>query len=154
MLYRRAIDRFLIVAVPAGLFIYLSARPVTRLRPDMPPAFAVAPPHASAAQRALEQRAAQAYWNCAVTLIQWRYPFGSSLPDTPPDEFNTGGEQAGGVKSVQNSEIRYWRRLRRFWDMPSSWTKSREWSTQWLTDPFGHGIEGIREYFRNLIRTG
>ncbi len=154
MLYNRAIDRLLIIAVPAALFVYASTRPVIRLSPDMPPGFAEVPPHASPQQRAAEEHIAQAYWNQAVTLIQWRYSYGSPLPVEPPDDFQIGAQSAGTAKTARDSQLRYWLRLRRFWDVPSTWTTSHEWNTHWLTDPISNGVEGIQEYVRDLIRRG
>lgn len=154
MLYNRAIDKLLVIAVPVALFVYASTRPVTQLRPDMPPIFLATPRQASAQQRAAEKRIAQAYWDCTVALIQWRYTYGSPLPDGPPDDFQIGGQTAAALKLAQASRLRYWRQLQKLWNSPDVWITSREWSTRWLTDPLNHGVEGIREYFRDLIKTG
>jgi hypothetical protein len=152
--HNRVIDKLLIIAFPAALFVYASTRPVTRLSPDMPRSFVDVPRHASAQERRGEERIAQAYWNCVATLIQWRYTYGSPLPGDPPDDFQIGALTGATPKAAQDSRIRYWRRLQRIWDTPQAWTTSREWSTLWLTDPLNHGIEGIRQYFRDLIKTG
>jgi hypothetical protein len=152
--YHRVISRLVLLAVPTALFAYASSRPVTRLRPDMPARFVDAPRHASAQQRAAEQGVAQAYWDCAVTLMQWQYTYGSQLPNKPPDDFQADTAEAVSWKADPESRLRYWRRLRKLWNSPDAWTTWREWSMRWLTDPLSDGVEAIREYFRNLIQTG
>lgn len=154
MLYNRAIDKLLVFAVPVALFIYASTRPVTQLSPDMPRSFVDPPRHASATARAAEERAAQAYWDCTVTLIQWKYTYGSPLPEYPPDDFEIGALAGATPKADQESRARYWRRLQKVWNLPDTWISSRGWSTRWLTDPLSHGVEGAREYFRDLTKTG
>lgn len=141
-------------SVPAALFIYASTRPTARLSPDMPRGFVDPLRHASARQRASEERVAQAYWDCVVTLIQWKYTYGSELPDDPPDDFEIGALAGATPKADQGSRVRYWHRLQKLWNSPDAWVTWRGWSTRWLTDPLGHGVEGIQTYFRDLIKTG
>jgi hypothetical protein len=145
--YQRAISRLLLLAVPTALFAYASSRPVTRLRPDMPARFVDTARHANAQQRAREERVAQAYWDCAVTLMQWQYTYGSPLPDKPPDDFQFDAADAVSWKPDPESRLRYWHNLQKLWNSPDTWTTWREWSMRWLTDPVSHGIEDIREYF-------
>lgn len=154
MLYNRRADRILIIALPAALFVYASTRPVLRLQGTMPAQFADIRPSVSAAQRAEEERIAGAYWNCAVTLMQWRYTYGSPLPEDPPDDFQIDAADAVFQRDAASSRLLYWQRLRRVWTLPQAWEASREWSTHWLTQPVSNGAEGIREYFRDLIRNG
>jgi hypothetical protein len=152
--YHRVMSRLVLLAVPTALFVYASSQPITRLRPDMPSNFVDPPRNASAQQRAREERVAQAYWDCAVTLMQWQYTYGSPLPNKPPDDFQVDTADAVSWQVPPESRLRYWRRLQTLWNSPDAWTTWREWSTRWLTDPLSHGLEGIREYFRNLIQTG
>jgi hypothetical protein len=154
MVYNRVINRFLLIAVPVALFVYASWRPVTRLSPQMPPTFVDISRQASAPERATEEHIAQAYWDCAVTVIQWEYTYGSSLPDNPPDEFQMYAGDSVNLGVHPDSRLRYWWRLQQAWYSPETWTTSREWTMRWLTDPFNHGVEGIRGYFRSLIKTG
>lgn len=185
------------VTVPAVLFVYASTRPIVRLRADMPPRFADVSKTAGVAQRKVEQRLAETYWNCALTFIQWKYSYGSPLPDHPPDEFRirvampavpgpsnakapqepdaglNGGGLAGsdpdGVEAagaaarlrrkrpppdpVEDSRLRYWRRLQELWVSPEAWQRSREWNTEWMTGPVTEAVEWSEDYVRNWTGT-
>lgn len=169
MLSERKVDRFLIVAVPVALFVYASTRPIARLRADVPPRFVDVPASASRKQRAEEERRAQAYWNCALSFVQWRYTYGSPLPDDPPEDFRVGAESAvpteaaaGAApaaghskdRSQDQARLRYWRRLRQVWTSPDCWSFSREWSTQWLTEPVMGAVRWIENYLGDLTRSG
>lgn len=154
MIYNRAIDRILLVLVLSALFVYASTRPVTRLTPEMPKGYVWAPRRATSKEREAEQQVARAYWNCAVTVIQWKDTYGAALPASPPDDFQIDPSTFPGVNPPKGSRLRYWHKLRKFWIMPDSWTTEREWSTRWLTDPLNQGIESLREYWRNLSDTG
>ena len=152
MLYNRTVDRFLLVAIPAGLFVYASTRPIVRLRADMPSQFVDAPASASAKHRAEEERTARAYWNCAVTLIQWKHSYGSPLPEMPPPEFRID-EKPVAPGMVSDARLRYWHRLQSLWLSPEVWTASRGWSTQWLTEPIAQAAGGIEDYFGSLLKS-
>lgn len=154
MLYRRKIDRLLIVIVPVGLFIYMSTRPHVRLRADMPPEFVDIQTSASRKQRAAEESLAREYWSLALTDIQWKYTYGSPLPDSPPEQFRVRVQTAQGSDPSGSSQARYWRQLQKVWLQPSSWVTSRDWSTDWLTKPVLEGLNWIGRYFRDLIQLG
>lgn len=154
MLYNRRYDRLLIVLVPAALFVYASFRPHVRLRASMPPQFVDVQPNARPAQRAAEEHLAQAYWKCVLTEIQWKYTYGSLLPETPPEEFRPSLQLAPGSEPVASSRVRYWRRLQQVWLQPSSWVTSREWSTAWLTQPIINGKNWFEKSFRELLERG
>lgn len=185
------------VTVPVVLFVYASTRPIMRLRADMPSRFRDASKTAGVAQRLAEQRLAEAYWNCALTFIQWKYSYGSPLPDDPPDEFRIkvampagpgpsnanapqgpdaglngaglAGSDPDGVEAaraaarlrrkrpppdpVEDSRLRYWRRLQQLWVSPEAWQRSREWSTEWMTGPVTGAVEWSEDYVRNLTGT-
>ncbi len=151
MLYNRKIDRAVIIIVPVALFVYLSTRPRVRLRADMPPDFAEVAQIADPAQRAREVHLAQEYWNCALNVIQWKFTYGSPLPDNPPDEFRSGDASSKVSDISATSRVRYWERLRKAWLMPKSWTTSRQWSTDWLTNPIRDAWRWTESYFRDLF---
>jgi hypothetical protein len=153
MLYR-AVGKLLVLVIPVALFISASMRPVMRLNPEMPRGFVDASAHASAQERAAEERTAHAYWDSVVELIQWKYTFGSSLPDDPPDDFEIGTLAGVIPNAEEDSRVRYWHRMQKLWNSPDSWITSRQWNIHWLTDPVSHDIESIREYVRDLIKTG
>ncbi len=153
MLYRRKIDRLLIVIVPVGLFIYMSTRPHVRLRADMPPEFVDVQTSATQRQRAAEENLAKEYWSLALTNIQWKYTFGSPLPDSPPEEFRVRGQPARGPDISGSTQARYWRQLQKVWLQPSSWVTSRDWSTDWLTGSIKKGADWIAGYIGDLFHS-
>jgi hypothetical protein len=135
VLYNRKIDRALILLIPAALFVYASARPHERLRAEMPQEFVDAKINADPARQEEEDRLAHEYWNCALNTIQWKYTYGSPLPNTPPAEFRANENQTSKGNDESSTRLRYWRQLQRVWLLPTSWKTAREWSTRWLTDP-------------------
>lgn len=154
MLYNRKLDRLLLLIVPAALFAYASTRPHVRLRANMPPQFVDIPASAGPKQREAEERLAQEYWSCVLTDIQWKYTYGSPLPDSPPEEFRVNPQLAPGSEPVSSSRVRYWHRLQQVWLLPSSWVTWREWNTAWLTEPIRKGAAWIDNYVKDLILRG
>ena len=151
MLHNRTIDRVLIVAVPVVLFVYASTRPILRLRADMPRDFVDTSAARAAQKRVEEHRIALAYWQCALTVIQWRHSYGSRLPPKPPADFRILVPGAP-PEAASASRLRYWERLRQFWVTPDSWKSSREWNTHWLTDPITDAGNSLAAYVSNLVK--
>jgi hypothetical protein len=97
-----------------------------------------------AKRREAEAQLARAYWNCALVTLQWKYPKGVRLPETPPAEFHVDArELADALKLVPQSRERYWQRLREVWRMRQSWHRVRVWDLDWFTKPF--------EFWRKVI---
>jgi hypothetical protein len=151
MLYNRKIDRLLIVVVPIGLFLYASTRPTMRLRADMPAQFTDASASASSRQRAAEADLARKYWALAISAVQWRYTYGSPLPDTPPDDFRLFGDVPAGSEPLSASRFRYWHRLQLVWLSPDAWKVTHAWSTQWLTDPLMRAGDWFDRSFKDFV---
>jgi hypothetical protein len=107
MFIRRKFDKYVIAALAAGLFAYLSFQPVYRLRTTMPPEFVDAASSPPAAQRAAEERAAAAYWTCAVTEIQIQHSYGRQLPTDPPPGFQIAGPPPPSDAQVAAARLRY-----------------------------------------------
>ena len=131
---------FAIVSTP--LFIYLSTRPVMRLRQE-PPAEFFDERDLEAAERATEDVLAQAYWDSAVRYVQWKYAFGTNLPTEPPPEFRVDEksvQSSGDLKIEPGARTRYWQKLRQFWGLPQAWDQSFTWNTGWL-----RGTSGSRQ---------
>jgi hypothetical protein len=154
MLYNRKLDRLLLLIVPAALIVYASTRPQLSLRVNMPPEFIDISQSASRSRREAENQLAQQYWDCVLTTIQWKYTYGSLLPDAPPEGFRVEKSAVPGSESVASSRVRYWRQLRKVWVMPSSWTTSRNWSFNWLIDPLKRAADWVNNYFSNLFSRG
>ncbi|MBZ5526890.1 MAG: hypothetical protein LAN71_03175 [Acidobacteriia bacterium] len=150
MFIRRKFDKYVIAGLAAGLFAYLSFQPVYRLRTVMPPEFADTPSSLPAPQRAGEERIATAYWNCAVTEIQIQYSYGRQLPLDPPPGFQIAGPSPSNAVEAAAARLRYWRRLRQLWYVPSIWTKVYEWDFSWLTGSVKAAGEWLGEAWRKL----
>ncbi len=131
-----------------GLFVYVSIRPVMRLRNDPPAEFLGLAANPNSGRLSAEEQLARAYWDCAVQYVQWQYAFGTPLPDSPPPEFSIdeNGSQAG-TGGATAARIRYWQQLRNAWVVPQTWEKSYEWNTSWLTE----GPPGFQQAARQPV---
>lgn len=152
--YNRGLDKVVILLIPAAFFVYASTRTVLRLRAVMPTQFVEAPATATPRQRAAEERIALAYWNCALTFIQWKHTYGSVLPEEPPADFRIDDKAIGPPGAGAASRLRYWRRLRQLWFLPDAWASSPEWSTQWLTGPVIKVVDAVESFVNGLWRSG
>src|ERR1700745_4016496 len=82
MLFKKQKGDWLLVGLLiVGLFLYASFQPRLRLRQRMPSDFVEQ--RADFSKQGEEQKVAQAYWNCLVDDVQWRYGFGHNLPGEP-----------------------------------------------------------------------
>ena len=150
MLYKRKLDRWLLIIVPALLIAYASSRPRLRLRVEMPEEFVDLSPSMSPKRQETEKQLAQQYWHCVLSEIQWRYPYGSDLPESPPAEFRIEKSAIAGSESAL-SRIRYWHQLQKVWVMPTAWTTSRSWSLDWLIDPLEEAGDWLKDQFANAF---
>jgi len=145
-----------LLAIPLGLFILLSIRPVMRLRVEPPAEFLdMQFGRWDAKRRAVEERVARAYWERAVQLVQWKHSFGTPLPDNPPPEFNIEGKgfQRGSVEAGPVTRARYWKKLRDAWVLPQAWDKSYEWNTDWIHATLGSLQETARRLVEDILRS-
>ena len=154
MLYNRKFDRLIVLIAAVGFFVYFSTRPHLRLRANMPPEFVDLSPSMSPKKQKLEQQIAQQYWNCAQTSIQWKYTYGSALPDTPPEAFRITGGSSASAEAAAMKRVRYWHRLQKVWVMPSAWTMSHQWRMDWLLDPFRAVVDWLRNAASNAFSQG
>ena len=122
------------VLFAAGLFIAASFNPIYRLRTIMPPQFVDASSSWPAAKQASEAKIARAYWECAVSQVQWRYGYGYRLPQNPPDDFRVDSQTSGTASDDAATRARYWQKLQKAWYVPDNWTKSYQWDTRWTSD--------------------
>ena len=128
--YWRHVLLFVLLAL-AGLFVYNSIRVVMRLRPDPPPAVVGAGLNPGETGYHSQERMARACWDYAIESVQKNYPFGHSLPKSPPP----GPQNRTGNPSAISTLC--WPRLRLVWTRPESWVRSYEWNTGWMTNPHG-----------------
>jgi hypothetical protein len=146
MLFKRQrIDRLLLALIVVGLFLYASYRPRFRLRAEMPPEFL--DQSVNVAKKGGEEKIAQAYWECLVDDIQWKYGYGHSLPGEAPLEFNLGTQRSD---YLADDRARYWHRAQRFWYIRSAWAEEYEWNFDWTTDWIQTGGEWLHRRFEHL----
>lgn len=147
MLYTPALNKYLIVLLPAALLLYGTSHPVNRLRTDMPASFVDVPAHVTPARRAAAASVSQAHWNVAVNTTQWQYQFGSSLPVDPPESFQIDLKLFG---AQPDSRSRYWAKLRQVWSSPEIWRTHLEWSSSRITRPASQVEQWISDYLRDV----
>jgi hypothetical protein len=128
MAARRKLDIIVVIGLVLAVVAYGASRSQFRLRPDMPVEFfdgSRLPP----VKRALEEKIARAYWDCAVKQVQWKYGYASRLPDDPPPEFSISASEIGQVAKDEAVRRHYWQQLRVNWNISSAWKSQFEWSS-------------------------
>jgi hypothetical protein len=138
-----------VLVIVLGVFAFLSYRPVTRLRPDPPASFLEMRKDWDAKRREAEERAARAYWQQALQVIQVKYEYGTPLPAEPPAEFSLDKKDfpSGSLEASPTARARYWERLRVVWNSPQAWEKSYEWSTAWV----GESLVSFEQAVHRLV---
>jgi|GEM_PF-3194666 len=128
---------------------YFALSPVIRLRPNPPAAFFNTNQTWTAAQRTRENDVARAYWAVAVTRIAPLYPFGSTLPANPPDEFVLTETAAPGTATIAGAEARtrYWQNLQAVWAQPQAWERTSNWDVDSLRIWLNHAVVRVNRLF-------
>src|SRR5262249_44499378 len=142
MFFRHHTDKLIYPIILLVIVILLSYRPKYRLRSDMPSAFFAG----SVQKNDIQRRIAGAYWENAQTDIQWKYPYGQTLPVEPPEEFRIDARPLGPVAADAATRALYWHRLQQVWSSPEAWTQNSEWDWNWTTDPFTSVSEWLRDH--------
>ena len=127
MAMRRKYDVVIIVAVVLGGLAFACFRQERRLQSSMPLEF-FDPTKFPPAKRAVEEKVAAAYWNSAVTQVQWKYGYASRLPEAPPPEFGISSAEVGPVAKDDAVRRRYWAQLRSTWYLTDAWKSEYAWS--------------------------
>ncbi|MBZ5516922.1 MAG: hypothetical protein LAN62_19150 [Acidobacteriia bacterium] len=124
------------LAIVLGVLGYLSYRPTTRLRPDPPASFLETRKEWDARRRAIQERAARAYWEQALEEVQVKYSYETPLPTEAPPEFSIEkkGFPLGSPEASPAVRALYWERLRAIWTSPQAWETSYEWSMAWVSE--------------------
>jgi len=143
-------DIAFIVAIVLCALIFASLRTEFRLKSDMPVLF-FDPSHLPPAKRAAEETIARAYWNCAVNEIQWRYAYGSRLPEEPPREFVISVQQAGAAARDDAMRHLAWQSLRQVWNDSDVWNTHYELSFVSLRTAFHSAGDWWENTFRHII---
>ena len=117
---RVRIGPWLLLFLPVALAFVLCYRPVMRLKAQPPPGFVETQPDWDATRQAAENRAAEAYWQLAINLVQWRFAFGSELPGEPIEEFKLDEKdfRRNSIAATPATRVRYWNKLRTVWTQP------------------------------------
>ena len=138
-----------IVVVVLCVLAYASLRSEFRLREQMPASFFDAS-HVPKERVAAEEKAARAYWKCAVEQIQWKYGYAHRLPDEPPEEFAVTEEDAGATPHDAALRSRYWIRLRAMWNESGIWHEKYEWSPISLKESLQSAGQWLERHMRNI----
>jgi hypothetical protein len=141
------------LVIVLGLLAYLSYQPVTRLQPEPPASFLEMRKEWDAKRREAEERAARAYWQQALQVIQVKYDYGTPLPAEPPAEFSIEkkGFPPGDPGASSATRTRYWERLRVVWNSPQAWEKSYEWSTAWLGESLVSFEQAVHRFVSSIF---
>lgn len=133
---RVRLGRWLLLFLPLAIAFVLCYRPVMRLKAQPPADFAETHKEWDATRQASEDRAAQAYWQLAINLVQWRFAFGSELPGEPIEEFKLDEKdfRHNPIAAAPATRIRYWNKLRTVWTQPQAWSETYVWNTDWLRE--------------------
>ena len=159
---QKLIGRFwLVPTVSVVLFfsflVYFSTRPRDRIQlsADPPPEFLLARPEWDAKRRKAEQRLAQAYWECAVRVVQWHYYYGTELPPTAPALFRIDAQaQPGAATDTAATRDYYWQLLRKAWLQPQAWKVVHERDDEWLMKrirPLWSRVSGLLGWAQKIL---
>ncbi|PYX62171.1 MAG: hypothetical protein DMG74_21510 [Acidobacteria bacterium] len=150
MLVNRKYDKATILIIAAGLLAYASFQPKFRLRTALPREFIDESSSWPAEKRVSEEKVARAYWNCAVTQIQWKYGYGHRLPQDVPPEFAVSTEELGPTADDPATRARFWRKLRQVWYLPSIWEKDYGWVLPPITNSLRSGGEWLQHQIQRI----
>jgi len=75
---------------------------------------------------------ADEYWNLTVSVVQWKYPYGSWLPQNPPSEFKLPVLSSAAKKGGEAARQQYWSKLRELWPRPEIWRRQLEFDVSWV----------------------
>jgi hypothetical protein len=145
---RRKYDIAAVVVVVLGIAAYASFRKEYRLRPDMPVEFFDSSGIAGR-KGAQEKAMANAYWQCAVKQIQWKYGYAHRLPEQPPTEFSIGTVQ--GTPESAAVRLHYWQKLRAAWGITAAWEQQYEWNTISLGDSLRSAGQWLETHMRRIV---
>lgn len=145
---RRKYDILAIIGLVLIVLSVASFRSEFRLRPEMPAEFFDGK-HLASSKRVSQEKIAQAYWNCAVEQVQWRYGYAHRLPEEPPAEFSLSPAVVGPVASDQTVRRYYWRKLRDTWSVSSVW--KNQWEFSFVA--FQQSLRTGGDWWKELVRS-
>lgn len=137
---RQGVLGLVIVLLMGGMFLYESVHPVMRLRSEPPPALLKSKTTLKTTATRNQQHFKQPYWNTAAEYVSQKYPYGETLPSSPPESFTLA---MGGDYATSNL---YWQRLRGLWNQPEMWVRSYQLDTDWINTAVGAMGKIVRGY--------
>ena len=150
---RVRIGPWLLLFLPVALAFVLCYRPVMRLKAQPPPGFVETQPDWDATRQAAENRAAEAYWQLAINLVQWRFAFGSELPGEPIEEFKLDEKdfRRNSIAATPATRVRYWNKLRTVWTQPHAWSETYVWNTEWLREFLSSAMDSAMHFADGIL---
>jgi hypothetical protein len=150
---RMRLGMWLLLLLPVALVFVVCYRPVMRLKAQPPPGFVDSQKGWDATRQSAEDRAAQAYWQLAINLVQWRFAFGSELPDEPLEEFTLAEKdfRHNPIATAPATRIRYWNKLRTVWTQPQAWSETYVWNTDWLRESVSKFMDSAFHFTDGLL---
>jgi hypothetical protein len=146
----RKYDAIAILILALAVLAIAAFRSEFRLRSAMPPEF-FDRKHVAAEKRVPEERIARAYWNCAVTQVQWKYGYAHRLPEQPVEEFKLDAAELGPIAHDEVARHYYWHQLRILWDVTSVWETKWSFSFVALRQSLQTGGEWWKELVRSIV---
>jgi len=147
---RRKYDVLAIMMLVLFVLAIACFRSEFRLDSTMPPEFFDAK-RVAIEKRGAEEKIARAYWNCAVTQLQWKYGYAHRLPEQPPQEFTLNEAEWGPIAHDKAARARYWNQLRLVWDVSSVWQTKWEFSFIAFRQSLQTGGDWWKELVRSLV---
>lgn len=145
---RRKCDFVAILLFVLVVLAIASFRSEFRLRSAMAPEF-FDEKRVAAEKRASEERIARAYWNCAVTQVQWKYGYAHRLPEQPVEEFKLNAAELGPIAQDEVARRYYWRQLRMSWDVTTVW--ETKWDFSFVA--FRQSLQTGGQWWKELVRS-
>ncbi len=90
---------------------------------------------------------ADEYWDLAVRVVQWKYPYGTALPQDPVPEFTLVAKTSGGNRAATAARQQYWNLLRQLWPRPEVWHRRLEFDVSWA----GRAVRSGRDFLSALF---
>ena len=147
---QRKYDIAFIIGIVLVLLSIASFRSEFRLRSEMPREF-FDPSRVELNKRSSEEKVARAYWNCAVTEVQWKYGYAHRLPDQPPPEFALTTSELGALAKDEAIRHLYWQKLRVTWNVSSVWKNEWGWSFAAFSQSLRTGGDWWKEIVRSIV---
>ncbi len=147
--------KWLLLLLPVAVVFAFCYRPVMRLKPEPPEGFVETGKEWDAKRQSAEARAARAYWQVAINIVQWKHAFGTELPDAPIAEFKLDERDfpRGGIEAAPVTRARYWNKLRAVWPLPQTWRRTYVWNPSWLTELLTSLFQDVWRFVDGILRS-